>query len=208
VKVQATGPLTLAAALAAGGFGGDPWACLADGLAERIAGHLDLVASRLPDADVTLILDEPALAVPGSVPGGRRGIGVLAELIDGFGAGLHCCGDADWEAVAGLRPAALSVDVASLGPGFDDAAPAVAAALSGGTRMIWGAVPVSPPPLPSVGTLTARIRRAEGVLVLAGADFGALQAAWLSPACGLAGLTEDQAGAVAGRVLEVAEALG
>jgi methionine synthase II (cobalamin-independent) len=100
------------------------------------------------------------------------------------------------------------VDVASLGPGFADAAPAIAAALSGGTRMIWGAVPVSPPPLPSVGTLAARVRRAEGVLVLAGADFGALESAWITPACGLAGLTEDQAAAVAGRAVEVAEALG
>jgi methionine synthase II (cobalamin-independent) len=208
VKTQATGPLTLAAALAAGGFRGDPRPCLADGLAERIAGHLELLAARLPGTEVTLILDEPALAVPGSIPGGAGGTGVLADLIAGFGAGIHCCGDADWEAVARLRPAALSVDTASLGPRFADAAPAIAEALSDGTRMIWGAVPVSSPPLPSVGALVGRVRRAEGVLVLAGADLAALEAAWVTPACGLAGLTEDQAGAVAARVIEVAEALG
>jgi len=52
-----------------------------------------------------------------------------------------------------------------------------------------------------------RIRRAEGTLVLAGADIRRLDEAWISPACGMAAVTVDQAAAVAARVADVAAEL-
>jgi hypothetical protein len=214
LKLQVTGPVTLAAAVLAAGHPGDRlWGCVEVGLAERISAHLQWVRDRLPDTELLLVLDEPALGAIGS---GRmpleeaRAFRVLARVMESCGvpAGVHCCGDADWKAIGRLRPAAVSLDAATLGPRFVDGATELAAAVSAGTRMIWGAVPVEPPPLPSAELLATRIRRVEGTLVLAGADIRRLDEAWITPACGLSGLTVEGATHVARRTSEVAERLG
>lgn len=212
VKTQATGPVTLAAAMRAAGHpGGGLWSCVVEGLVVRIAEHLEAVRARLPAAEVVLVLDEPALsALDWDDPGSGAAGDALREVVSSVAGpvGIHCCGDADWGPPAALAPAFLFLDVASLGPRFVASAPDVARAVSASTRIIWGAVPADHPPLPSVDTLVARLRRAEGVLVLAGADFRALDTAWLSSACGLAGVTVESAERVVARLGEVAEVLG
>jgi len=211
VKTQATGPITLGAALRTGGHPGRGlWPCVVDGLTARILGHLDTIRSRFPDTEVVVVLDEPALAaLDWEAPGGRDALGALEAVIGSIPGrvGIHCCGDADWSPIAGLGPDCLSIDVAALGPRFVASAQDLAGAVSAGTRMIWGAVPADHPPLPSTDTLVARVRRAEGVLVLAGADVRALDDAWVSPACGLAGLSVPAAERVVARLGLVAEAL-
>ena len=213
VKTQATGPITLAAAMLAGGHPGEALAdCLIPGLLERVYRHLDTIEARLPSAEILLVYDEPALAVleeRGFAVDEAGGLGLLAAVLDAtpVPAGVHCCGDASWGGVAALRPAAISLDVAGLGLRFTESLPALAEAVSRGTRMIWGAVPAAPAPLPDVDELTARLRRAEGSLVMAGADLRRLDDAWLSPACGLGALGLDDAAAVARQVLELAEEL-
>jgi methionine synthase II (cobalamin-independent) len=181
-----------------------------EGLIDRIGRHVATVREQVPAADVVLILDEPTLGVVDwGAPGGDAARKALQAVMERspVPAGVHCCGDADWGPVSKLAPAFLSADVATLGPRFVASAPDVAREVSSGTRIIWGAVPADHPPLPSVDTLVARVRRAEGVLVLAGADVRALDEAWLSPACGLAGLTAESAERVAARLDEVAGAL-
>ncbi len=212
VKTQATGPVTLglAAMLAGGHPGGDDlWQCIVEGLVRRIEAHLEDVSHRLPNADVTLVLDEPALAA--GPPGTEFGppLEALGAVVDALGVrpGIHCCGDVAWVDVLRVTPSAISLDPAAIGRGFAESVDAIARSVSEGTRIIWGAVPTVPPPIPSIDLLVSRIRRIEGSLVMAGADLRALGDAWVSPACGLSGLTEEQALAVARRTLEVAEAL-
>ncbi|HSG77973.1 MAG TPA: hypothetical protein VLD62_00205, partial [Acidimicrobiia bacterium] len=211
VKTQATGPVTLGLAMLAGGHpgGDDLWSCVVEGLVDRIASHLARIAGARPDVDVVLVLDEPALGTgdPDVDVGPARE--VLAEIFDRLPLrpGIHCCGDAPWSALLDLRPSSLSFDPSAIGRGFERSIDDLARAVSEGTRIIWGAVPTVPPPLPSLDLLVSRIRRIEGALVMAGADLRRLGDAWVSPACGMSGLTEDQALVVARRTAEVAEEL-
>ncbi len=213
LKTQAAGPVTLAAAIAAAGHpGNDVLGCVVEGLTTRICAHVDWLRRRFPAAGITVVLDEPALGAATPGWGGvesTEAFDAISEVLDAVPvpAGIHCCGDSDWEAVARLRPSVLSLDLATLGPRFVDGAGELAAAVSEGTRMIWGAVPVEGPPLPGTDAVVTRIRRAEGTLVLAGADIRRLDEAWISPACGMAGVTVDQAAAIAARVADVASVL-
>jgi hypothetical protein len=152
-----------------------------------------------------LILDEPALAA-GTDPEARSAL----ERVMGatpVAAGLHVCGDVDPALAASFSPAWLTIDTGAAGPMFADAAPALARAVAAGTRIIWCAVPAAPPPLPSVGTLVARVRHAEGLLVMAGAGLRSLEDGLIAPGCGLEAISEEQAAAVVSRAREVAEAL-
>ncbi len=83
----------------------------------------------------------------------------------------------------------------------------LAEAVSAGTRIIWGAVPTTPPPLPSTVQLAAAVRRAEAWLLAAGADVRRLAEAWITPACGLSGLSISHAEQVATRTRDVAGVL-
>jgi len=209
LKTQATGPVTLATAmLAAGHPGGDSLIeCLEAGLTARIEVHLDAVRTALPETEIILILDEPALSGIGerSFP---FDAGEAHELLDttmrslSVRPGIHCCGPADWALAASLDPAWLSWDIDALGPQFDEEREAIAAATYRGTRIMWGVAPAvmgSPP-----RDLVSRLQRAIGSLVLGGADMVSLTSgAMFSTSCGLAGLTEGQAELVAGKVQTV-----
>ncbi len=210
VKTQATGPVTLAmAALAGGAPAAGLWDAIVAGLTARIRDHLAWIARRLPAADVLVALDEPALAGlrrPDFPVGWDEARQALAETVAALdvAAGIHCCGEADWALVAGLAPAFVSWDVAALGPDFAQAAPAVAVAVGAGMGIMWGVVPTTAPPLPDAGELVDRYRRVEGELLVAGAPAARLgTGGFLTPACGLAGLTVDQAAAVTARVRRV-----
>jgi hypothetical protein len=108
-------------------------------------------------------------------------------------------------AAASLRPPAISLDAVEIGIGFLLGIERLARAVSEGARMIWGAVPTDACPVPDPGDLIARVRRAEGALAVGGRSPVAVP--WVSAACGLAGLSEEQAAVVAGTLAEVAEGL-
>jgi methionine synthase II (cobalamin-independent) len=211
IKTQATGPVTLAAALLAGGH--EPkgvWDTVVDGLLERVAAHLAWIRASLPGAEVVIAYDEPAIgaleeaAFAITVPEAEA---ALRQVLDGTDAmtGIHCCDDTDWAMVGRLRPDFVSCDVGALGPGFDAGVGELAAAVADGTRFMWGVVPASVPPLPSEDDLMTRYRKAEGALIVAGAPAQRLtRSAWFSPACGLAGLGEEQARVVADSVRSIA----
>lgn len=210
IKTQATGPVTLAAALLAGGFDGDVWDTVVDGLLDRVAAHLAWIRASLPGAEIVLAFDEPALGAledPAFAITVPEAAAALGQVLEGTEAatGIHCCDDTDWGMVGRLRPSFISCDVGALGPGFSQGAVELATAIADGTWFIWGVVPPSVPPLPSVGDLIGRYRKAEGALILAGAPAERLsRSAWFSPACGLAGLTKEQARVVADCVRSIA----
>jgi methionine synthase II (cobalamin-independent) len=215
VKTQFTGPVTLFLALLAAGCPSTGlWDGVIDGLAERIRAHLEMIGSARPNAEVILVMDEPALVTfaPGrpegpvlAEPAFEAITRVLAEAP--VPTGIHVCGDTDWRSLAGLQPAWLSWDLAALGDGFLMSTDAIAEAVSEGTGIMWGMVPTDPAPID-----TDRIRSRYGTavtrLVIDGAPVDALTRASLAtPACGLAGLSIGGAELVMDRLRQVVEVL-
>ncbi len=209
LKTQATGPVTLAAALKAGGVRRTGLLRhVADELVIRISDHLDWVRRQSDVEEVILVLDEPMLAVTGDDPLPAAVLDVLALVIEQIDAdvGIHCCGDTDWGAVAALRPGWLSWDVAALGPGFLAGVDQISRALAASTRLMWGIVPTTPGTLPDQSVIVSRYGTAVATLIVAGAPLESLkQRAWFTPACGLAGLSVADAQAVVELLEEVVE---
>ncbi len=213
IKTQFTGPVTLWLALLAAGCPSDGlWACVVEGLSERLVAHVGMIRAARPDAEIVAVMDEPALVMfaPGRSPG-PVSIEAAADAISRVFAaapvpvGVHVCGDTDWRMVAGLEPAWLSWDLAGLGDGFLSAADAIAEIVSQGTGIMWGMVPSDPTPI-DLDRVRSRYGTVVTRLVLEGAPVGALTAESLvTPACGLAGTTVGGAGGVMDRLRDVAE---
>lgn len=205
VKVQVTGPVTLAVALARGGVPqGVALATAAIAVRRRAAALVDLL-----DADpLVLCIDEPWLggAHP-SIPVEDVITSVLDVLAPAVVAAVHCCGDADWDSVLDALPAPA---VASI-PASRDAV-AHAASLSrflgrGGT-VAWGVVPTTPPYVIDGDELWRQFAALLHELADAGCDPEQLRhQSWVTPECGLAGQTVEQAEAALSAAHTVADLL-
>jgi len=209
VKTQTTGPVTIAAALRAGGVNTPELMHVVTAeLSRRIRSHLRWIRSEADVHDVVLVLDEPALAAVGggNLPQmAREALETLRGSIDAE-IGLHCCGDTDWGAIADIGFEWLSWDLRALDEGFHRGVDRVAEALGTGARLMWGIVPTTPGPLPETHVLVGRYGTAVANLIVAGAPFEALKdRAWFTPACGLAGLSVPDAEKVADKLMEVVE---
>ncbi|MDA0172169.1 hypothetical protein OJ998_23910 [Solirubrobacter taibaiensis] len=126
VKLQVTGPVTLAYAL------GErlPLAHeLATWLAANAGAQVRALAERGHDA--LLLVDEPALHLFGPVDSVWDPLRASAPAW-----GLHLCGPVPWETVLQAQPDVLSFDLA-LAPVQADA---LRTLLARGTRVMWGAV--------------------------------------------------------------------
>jgi methionine synthase II (cobalamin-independent) len=209
LKVQAAGPWTLAAALELP-LGGkvlrDPGAVreLTTSLAEGLRAHVAEVGARLPRARVLLQLDEPSL--PAVLAGAIRtdsalytyraapaslARAALSEVIEAVKAAVlvHCCA-ADVP-VGLLREAgavAVGIDV-ELVTELDPLGEAVDA----GMALVAGAVDPSAP-APSSAVVADRVRALWRKLGFSPAQAG--ERVVVSPTCGLAGTTMDNARAV------------
>jgi hypothetical protein len=140
VKLQVTGPVTLACALERRGGSSSRRSVLA--LAGEVAQWLaanaatwsaDLAARGLP---ALLVVDEPALAAFGT-----RGTERAWDPLRGVAAawGLHVCCAVPWELVGRAAPDVLSFDLCRA-PLDERATRALRALLARGTRIAWGAV--------------------------------------------------------------------
>lgn len=208
LKTQVVGPLTLAAAL--GQARGE--AAVADrgllrdlthSLAEGVRGHLADLAGRVPGARLLLQVDEPSL--PGVLAGAvatRSGWGrlrpvdapdteqLLRTVLDAAPDGdsvVHCCaGEVPVGLVRAAGAAALSFDLDVVG---DDALDAWAAAVDDGLSLVVGAVPTSR----TIGSAEAadRVRTLWSRLGF-GPDVWRERTV-VAPACGLAGMSAEQA---------------
>lgn len=207
LKTQATGPVTLAAALRAGGVDvPDLLDLVVAELQTRIASHLDWIRAKAPVSEIVLVIDEPALAAVGDDPlpsPAQRALAALIADVD-TAVGIHCCGDTDWGGLAAIGFDWLSWDVGALGEGFIRGVDRIAEALGAGTRVMWGLVPTMTGPLPQPHVLVGRYGTAVANLVVAGAPLAKLKSeAWFTPACGLAGLSVGDAEAVVSLLAEV-----
>ncbi len=191
VKLQVTGPATLAMALVEAGAPVDR-ACAVAGAAvrERAVAVLDAARAAAPEATLVMFLDEPALV--GGPPEALGHPEDVIDLVSGALAvcepravtGVHVCGPSDWRMVLQTGPRVLSVPVdADLGPG----AGALASFLDRGGWVAWGAVPTDRP-LGDSASLCWRDLSAQWCsLVRAGCDPVLIRRqALVTPACGLA----------------------
>jgi hypothetical protein len=151
VKLQVTGPMTLAIALerSAGRAGAGPGTRVLAGelstwLAANAAEQVRALATR--GFDALLVVDEPGLAHAGLDPSSPDDVAVWDPLRNtGASAwGLHTCGAVPWALVRAVAPELVSFDVVRHGLN-SEAQVALNALLTRGTRVAWGVLdPVDP----------------------------------------------------------------
>jgi len=221
VKVQAPGPITLAAALElSNGHRAitDPGAFhdIAASLAEGVAAHRASVSRRL-DTPVVVQFDEPSL--PDALAGHLSGVSALSPVaaieessavtvLDvcataaGTDVAVHTCASSiPWKVLQRSSIDAISVDVGSLQAADLDA---IGEFVESGRAVMLGAVPSSAPArrpaveevATSVVSLTDRIGLNRSVL---------RKSIGIVPACGLAGATPEWARTAVGLARRVAE---
>ncbi|MEH1168851.1 methionine synthase [Micromonospora sp. CPCC 205539] len=213
IKVQAGGPLTLAAALElpiGGRLLRDPGAVrdLTGSLAEGLRAHVAAVARRLPRASVLLQLDEPSMP---TVLAGRvrteSGLGayramesvdaaaLLRVVVEAVGVPtvVHCCApDVPLELIrsTGAVGVALDLDlVKDLDP--------LGEAIDAGLGLLAGAVPTRSPSAgsaPTSGQVADRVRQVWDRLGFPRRQLA--EQVVVTPACGLAGASPEYARAV------------
>jgi hypothetical protein len=216
LKLQATGPVTLALALDAGGREAlavpSARGPLAIGYAARIRWLVTRVREALPAWSVLLVLDEPSLAHPLVAARPRLAL-ELWRALGATGAdvtGLHCCATPPWGLVLDLDPQLVSFDAIRDGDAATDD-PAFRRLVEGGAAVAWGLLPASGP-LDGSGAPDGSAdpdALAERLLDLVEWTAGdylpeVLARSLVTPTCGLASLDEPDAT----RRLTVAAAVG
>ncbi|MGU3498827.1 methionine synthase [Mycobacterium sp. C31M] len=223
VKVQAAGPITLAAQLELGNGHRaitDVGALrdLAGSLAEGLSGHRAEVARRL-DAEVVVQLDEPSL--PAALAGRLTGVTslspvhpvdeqVAAALLDevagavGGAVALHsCAAELPWKLLQRSALQAISVDVSTLQAADLDG---VGEFIESGRTVLLGVVPAAAPDrrwvpehvAAAAAAVTDRLGFARTVL---------RERVGITPACGLAGATDGWARTALGLAQKAADGL-
>jgi methionine synthase II (cobalamin-independent) len=223
VKVQAPGPLTLAAELElAGGHRAitDPGAVrdLATSLAEGLKRHRAELSRRL-DTPVIVQLDEPSLtaAVTGRLAGVTSFSPVRAidetvattllngcvETIGGEVMVHSCASELSWKVLQRIAIAALALDCTALDSADYDQ---IGAFIESGRTVVMGLIPALAPArrvsveelAAAAAAITDRIGFARSVLA---------ERVGISPVCGMAGATAAWARTAIGLVRQVGEAL-
>ncbi|MFA5566322.1 MAG: hypothetical protein WC184_10360 [Acidimicrobiia bacterium] len=202
IKLQLTGPVTLATALTKAG--------VAPNLAFKIAGRavesraealLNLADALAPRAERLVFLDEPSLGglVSEDFLWDRDEAvdlvsGALLTLERRATTGLHCCAYTDWKLLLQAGPKVLSVPV---GGGVETAGENLGRFLDDGGWIAWGAIPTDAPIGLEPGRLWKQLSMSWCQLVQSGCDPIQLRAqALVTPSCGLAQHGLSQADAV------------
>ncbi|MEU4782490.1 methionine synthase [Micromonospora sp. NPDC023633] len=213
VKIQAGGPLTLAASLElpiGGRMLRDPGAVrdLTGSLAEGLRGHVAAVARRLPRATVLLQLDEPSLptVLAGRVPtesglGAYRAVepadaaSLLRTVVEAAGVPtvVHCCApDVPLELIRSTGAVGVAFDlglVTDLDP--------LGEAIDAGLGLLAGAAPTGPSAAgraPTSAQIADRVRQLWDRLGFPRRQLA--EQVVVTPACGLAHATGPYARAV------------
>jgi len=219
LKGHVTGPVTMCLSVA-----GDDGKSLLydDDAAEAIARGLGAAAGAQAAAlaglgrRVMIFLDEPALSGFGSAftPVSRETVlGLLGACLEEARAraemilGVHCCGNTDWSLLVESGAEVINLDSASYGQHLLLYPEAVEALLARGGAVAWGAVPT----LEYKGNETAKGLWAGLHVLLAGLEEKGLSRerlasqALVTPACGMGGLTVEQARAILALTAGVSE---
>jgi hypothetical protein len=202
LKLQATGPITLALALDAGGREAltvpSARGPLAVGYAARVRSLVTRVREALPGWKVVLVLDEPSLAHPLVTARPQPAI-ELWRTLGSTGAdvtGLHCCATPPWNLVLDLDPQLVSFDAIRDGDAATDD-PAFRRLVEDGAAVAWGLVPANGVEGGDgqVGDPDALAERLLDLVEWTAGDYlpEVLARSLVTPICGLATLSEDEA---------------
>ena len=202
VKLQVTGPVTLAIALerAAGRAGqGRVVRELAAGVALWLAANAAAQVRALAERGIEalLLVDEPGLAPAGLDPRRDDDVHVWDPLRNtGASAwGLHVCGPVPWPLVCAVRPGLLSFDAVRYAPD--------PATLSSGMRIAWGVLdPLTPE---DAETVAARVR---ACVATTGEPEAVAARSLLTPTCGTGRLSPARERLVAAVLGAAAAAAG
>jgi hypothetical protein len=167
---------------------------------------------------VICFIDEPSLACVGDAPRQvlerEEVVAEIKHLVDvihseGALAGVHCCGDADWEAFIDAGADILSIDAYGYGESIGKCAKAIESYLQRGGVISWGIVPTSVVIREqTAGKLVERFERAVDQLAGRGVDKELiLGQAMLTPSCGAGCLEIADAEKVLRMLRPVAEQL-
>ena len=213
IKLQLTGPATLGIALLNLGVpAGRAFAVAGAAVRARARTLVAAAQETAPMAPLVVFLDEPGLTAAmqhGFPLEPNRTIDLvssaLATIEPHAVTGLHCCGLADWRVVLQAGPQILSLPLET---GAVEHAGALGAFLERGGRVAWGAVPTAGP----IGSTPERqwqhLSAEWCALTQAGCDPVMLrEQALITPACGLALHTEEQADLVLTLANQVARRL-
>jgi len=208
VKAQITGPLTLGVALHRAGMPTERAFRRAAEVTRAWSTALeDELDDRLPQAEVVLFLDEPALVEwkRGGAPLDRdAAIDVLSGALAATDCvtGVHVCGDGDLGLALEAGPQILGVEVSDAL--VRDTVP-LARFLDGDGWVAWGAIPTDRPVGESADAHWRRLASVWCELTRRGCDPVSLRARGIiTPACGLAGYGASQAERVLGIARELA----
>jgi len=207
VKLQVTGPVTLAVALerSAGGIGtGPPSIALAREVAQWLAAAAGEQIERLAGLglDVLLVIDEPGLAAAG-LSGADVDVWHLLRDAGAAAWGLHICGAVPWAVIDGSDLDVLSFDVARCGL-EPHALRALRRLLARGGRIAWGVLdPVGPGDAGDVaGTLAGALSALAGETLpldlVAGRSL-------VTPSCGSGRLSEQRERLVAATLADAVD---
>ena len=200
IKVSLTGPVTLGVALHAAGLDADlAFAVAGAAVRRRAAALVDHLLRRVPQAQLVVFVDEPAMASlteQGFPIGPTEGVdlvsGAMAVIERVAVTGLHCCHPADYRLLLGAGPRILSIPVDG---GIERHAGLLGDHLDRGGWVAWGAVPTDGPIGPTVERLWRRLSELWCDLSADGCDPVLLRTnAMITPVCGLAhhGVTQAE----------------
>ena len=200
IKASLTGPVTLGVALHAAGLDADlAFAVAGSAVRRRAAALVDHLLQRVPQAELVVFIDEPAMAClteQGFPIGPTEGVdlvsGALAAVEHLAVTGLHCCAPADYRLLLGAGPRILSIPVDG---GIERHAGLLGDHLDRGGWVAWGAVPTDGPVGPTVERLWRRLCALWCELSAEGCDPVLLRTnAIITPVCGLAhhGITQAE----------------
>ncbi len=211
VKWQACGPLTLGLELVRAGAPSNIAFDVATRAARvRLRALHRAVSEAMPRAEQVVFVDEPGLVhlmhpgfpVPPDVAIDLVS-GVLAGIELSAAAGVHCCGDGDAAALCAIGPRILSLPVHHR---LVDASGYLTEFLEHGGWIAWGAVPTDRPLAASPDRYWNELAGLWCELVQRGADPILLRTrALVTPACGLALHSIEQASLVLSHTTAIAE---
>ncbi len=176
-------------------------------LADAVAKHLRLKAEwqerhlRRLHPTTIMFLDEPYMSSFGSAYVALTREQVVALMEEVFGGleglkGIHCCGNTDWSVVLSTSLDILSFDTYEYAESLSLYAEEVEGFLRRGGIIAWGIVPREADSLAAETpeTLVDRLLKAMNLLVGKGISLDhLLEAALISPCCGLGSLSVEDA---------------
>lgn len=211
IKLQVTGPVTLALGLIAAGVHADrAFATAGAAVRQRAVAMLDEATRIAPLAHKVMFVDEPGLVAlshsdfPVSTDHAVDLVsGTLAAIEPYAVTGLHCCGETDWRLALAAGPQIVSMPTDA---SVIDHAGALGVHLDRGGWVAWGAVPTNRPIGSEPSLLWRALSETWCELVQRGCDALRLRdQALVTPECGLANHDPLQAEHLLSLSVELAE---